>query len=39
MTKTSYGTTSNEVIDNYISNDDFKDLDSSKSVQIMRGIK
>lgn len=39
MPKTSYGTTSNEVINSYISNDDFKDLDSSQSVQIMRGIK
>lgn len=39
MPKNSYGTTSNEVINSYISNDDFKDLDSSKSEQIMRGIK
>lgn len=39
MPKTSYGTTSNEVINSYISNDDFKDLDSSQSGQIMRGIK
>ena len=39
MPKTSYGTTLNEVINSYISNDDFKDLDSSQSGQIMRGIK
>lgn len=38
MPKTSYGTTSNEVISSYISNDDFKDLDSSHSAQIMQGI-
>ena len=39
MPKTSYGTTSNEVINSYILNNDFKDLDSSQSLQIMRWIK
>lgn len=37
--KTSYGTTTNEVIKNYIPNEYFNDEDSSKSNQIMRGIK
>lgn len=37
--KTSYGTTTNEAIKNYIPNEIFNDEDSSKSNQIMRGIK
>lgn len=39
MPKSSYGTISNEENKNYISNEDFSNLDSTQSLQIMRGIK
>lgn len=39
MQKSSYGSFTNEASKNYIPNDDFKELDSSHSVQIIKGIK
>lgn len=39
MQKSSYGSYTNETLKNYIPNDDFPELESSHSTQIIRGIK